>query len=312
MDIHRLLRSPSPEAGGLLPATEPRSDRTSTSQNLGLLSKTVFRSPIIKWILPARIRGLLQNDVVFVGEDFIELKEIVVDGRIRHRALRSDFGSGIYAAQILGPRPDSRAIEKEAQIQNHRHTNGQPNGVSHLPPQVLVLTLKSHDLVLITASTTTKSTTFLTHTHPLPIMGEESPLKELGNLIAVDPNSRAIAVAAFQSNLLLSKIKPNHEQAALKDLLGDMILYDTGMTILRMEFLYPSPGDYAQVILLVIGDTGIQVLSWDNDQALTSEGITTRPYRFGPGRVSPALYPPVVNPYRAQSAKLGYSFEGTW
>lgn len=286
MDIRQLLRSPSPEPGRSPHALETNPDLANAPHSLGLLSKTVFRSPIIKWILPARLRGLLQNDVVFVGENFIELKEITVDGRIRHQALRTDFGCGIHAAQILGPRPDSKAIEEKAKVENHNHTNGMANGVKHLPPQVLVLTLKTSEIVFITASTNESGRTyFTTYSHPLPVFAGSS-LQQPGKLVAVDPNSRAIAVAAVQDNLILANIRPGHEHAALDELLGDMVVYDTEMTILHMEFLYPSPGDSTQVILLVIGDAGIQVLDWDHSQALTSDVITTRHYRFGPGRLT--------------------------
>src|SRR6266536_6581355 len=34
---------------------------------LGLLSQTVIRSPLVHWILPARLRGPNNNDVAFIG-----------------------------------------------------------------------------------------------------------------------------------------------------------------------------------------------------------------------------------------------------
>jgi hypothetical protein len=33
----------------------------------GIMSRTVIESPITRWILPARLRSLQQNDVAFIG-----------------------------------------------------------------------------------------------------------------------------------------------------------------------------------------------------------------------------------------------------
>lgn len=34
---------------------------------LGLLSQTVIQSPLAHWILPARMRSMVNNDVAFIG-----------------------------------------------------------------------------------------------------------------------------------------------------------------------------------------------------------------------------------------------------
>lgn len=36
----------------------------------GLLTRTVIESPVVQWILPARIRSAAHNDVVFIGVCF--------------------------------------------------------------------------------------------------------------------------------------------------------------------------------------------------------------------------------------------------
>lgn len=37
---------------------------------LGVLTQTAIRSPLVHWILPARLRGMDRNDVAFIGVGF--------------------------------------------------------------------------------------------------------------------------------------------------------------------------------------------------------------------------------------------------
>jgi hypothetical protein len=37
---------------------------------LGVLTQTVIRSPVVHWILPAKLRDLDMNDVAFIGVSF--------------------------------------------------------------------------------------------------------------------------------------------------------------------------------------------------------------------------------------------------
>lgn len=280
MDIRHLLRSPSPESRRSQSVADAASGNVNAPVALGVLSRTVFRSPIVKWILPGRIRDIIYNDVIFVGEDFIELKEVQLDDRLRHRALRTDFGCGIYAARVLGPRPDSKAIQDAGD----RLIRGIRRPSDELSPQILLLTLRTSEMVFVTASTDSRGfTTFLTHSHPLPVF-PASPLQQPGHLMAVDPNSRAVAIAAVRDFVVLAKLKPIKDHHSLDELLDDTLVYDAETTILRMEFLYPSTADSSQVYLLLLGDDGILILNWDNDMPLTSDAVHTTQYRFGPGQ----------------------------
>ena len=41
--------------------------RTGLAPTMGILTRTVMGSPIVRWIIPARIRNKQKNDVVFIG-----------------------------------------------------------------------------------------------------------------------------------------------------------------------------------------------------------------------------------------------------
>src|ERR1700753_2225531 len=75
--------------------------RTSQSQ-VGLLYRTMLYSPIMKWIFPARLRSINHNDIVFIGEEFVHIKQIMPNGELLHVALKSDFSSRIRAACVIG------------------------------------------------------------------------------------------------------------------------------------------------------------------------------------------------------------------
>src|SRR5690242_9830543 len=66
---------------------------------IGVLSRTVIHSPVIQWVLPARIRHPDKNDVVFVGEDYIQIKELVESGHLEDVVTKSDFDAKILAAK---------------------------------------------------------------------------------------------------------------------------------------------------------------------------------------------------------------------
>ena len=85
---------------------------------LALLTQTLTSTPVVKWILPARIRSETRNDVLFISEDAVQIKEARRDYSLDHVVVKSDFDSPIRAARIFGlPRestkPDLSAIIKK-------------------------------------------------------------------------------------------------------------------------------------------------------------------------------------------------------
>lgn len=145
---------------------------------LGMLSLTLVRSPVVKWIIPARIRHKRKNDVVFIYESYIQIKEIVgdSDGKMRDVAIKADFDSPIRAARIFGkPR-------KYHMIKSQQKSNTSPR----IPPQMLVLALESNKLVFLFAlDQNGDRVKFVAYQRPLPM--RHPGLEQLGEHIAVDP-----------------------------------------------------------------------------------------------------------------------------
>jgi hypothetical protein len=70
---------------------EAVAETTLQVPELGILSRTLFTSPLFKHVRPAYIRHKDHNDIVLIGEDAVQLKEIHDYGRLRHVATKSDF-----------------------------------------------------------------------------------------------------------------------------------------------------------------------------------------------------------------------------
>src|SRR4051812_40553781 len=111
----------------------------------GVLTKSIIRTPVINFILHARIRRPDLNDVVFVGEDFIHIKQVKHNGHLEHIATKDDFGSRILAAKTFSLDHDPPSNGDDF-IKQEPESSNSGNAKSNLPPQFVVLTLASEDV----------------------------------------------------------------------------------------------------------------------------------------------------------------------
>ncbi|KAL8830642.1 MAG: hypothetical protein Q9191_001319 [Dirinaria sp. TL-2023a] len=186
---------------------------TSKPPALGLLTRTLVDSPVLKLIIPARIRHASRNDVVFVRQNSIEIKEIRGHGSDSHHpspeildvAVKNDFDSPIRAARIFGlPRLFDPTIKQENTTEPGFGASLNPE----LPPQILALTLESMKLVFLCAFHDSRGNVmFQSNYRILSAAGETSQSQQLGEHIAVDPKSRAMAVAANEGSFYLYALK---------------------------------------------------------------------------------------------------------
>ncbi|KAL9000431.1 MAG: hypothetical protein Q9169_000948 [Polycauliona sp. 2 TL-2023] len=203
LDIHQILAR----------NREEKQDMVSRTQNeqgspvLGILSRTLVRSPVIKAIIPARVRHRSRNDVVFVYDDAVVIKEIRggerdEDGHFQDISLedvveKSDFDSPIRAARIMGlPRVSKaprfpgkfRDLDTESNGSSLSPSEVKPDLLheNELPPQILILTLASRNLMFLFAfHDVHEEVHSLSKIWPLPGRAEED--EELGVHLTVDP-----------------------------------------------------------------------------------------------------------------------------
>ncbi|KAK3681163.1 hypothetical protein LTR37_020985 [Vermiconidia calcicola] len=238
------------------PPDRARSEMKSEAM-VGILTKTVAESPVIRWILHARIRRKRYNDVVFVGDDFIHVKQVKEGGHLQHIATKNDFDTRIRAARTfsnVSDAPDEDLFFKTED--SEEHTDG-------IPPQCVVLTLDSNDLLFLYLTNDRNGGFRFVH-QALPMPTFDRLLFQPGEHLAVDPRSRALAVAANEREVVIYSAKfedrIRHElQTGYQDwcpVSAQRPLPVEGV-IQHIDFLYPPMDDNGaddndHVILLLI------------------------------------------------------------
>ncbi|GAB7348970.1 hypothetical protein MBLNU459_g7953t1 [Dothideomycetes sp. NU459] len=253
MRIDQIINSPVDVAGR-------KHDTYSSSKapSLGLLTKTLAGSPTIRWILPARIRHAQKDDLIFVGEDFIHLKEISEQGHLHHVATKADFGCCIMSAKILG-NIDEDTLQTHIKTEDEEMSDGFCSEAK-LPPQVLVLALESQQLVFVFASKDSSGNIQFDMASSIPLPVFTMPYQQLGKHLAVDPKSRAMAIAAPRNNIYLYSVRPMQRLHQGGAALGNKVLpvstegslINVEGTILHMDFLFPPNDDTDHIVLLLI------------------------------------------------------------
>ena len=205
LDIHQILvLNRERETKMMESAAQASSDLPPPT--VGILTQTIVRSPVIRSIIPARIRHQSKNDVIYVYENYVVVKELSGGERIKDVAFSevvledvitiSDFDSTIRAARIIG-------LPRQGQIPCYPGIYWDPINVSQRPgtppeikpeilhdhqmaPQILVLCLESRMLVFLFAYYDVQENVhFRSRNWPLP--PKPSFLEELGEHLAVDP-----------------------------------------------------------------------------------------------------------------------------
>ncbi|KAL8793787.1 MAG: hypothetical protein Q9195_003617 [Heterodermia aff. obscurata] len=231
---------------------------------LGVLTRTLVKSPVIKFIIPARIRDPSpKNDVIFVYNDSVEIKEVIIKDTKDKRAEsvylkdivdKADFDSSIRSARILGRTRQYETVKDYQDI---------PSRPMKIPPQILALTLESSKVVFLCAFYDWGNHLRWLSSYRILPNHAQSYSKQLGEHIAVDPKSRAMAVAAIEGSFVLYALMPmdrlkeqvetvvGMQSSKFNPVMDERFFHVDGV-ILKMEFLHPSKTDIDEVILLVI------------------------------------------------------------
>lgn len=192
VDVHHIMAQNQEPRQHRQPAT-PLESLPQKAPRLGLLSQTLVRSPVAKWIIPARIRHESKNDVIFIFDNYIEIYEInkeTKSGSMKRIAIKADLDSTIRSARVFGlPRkcvlPSSEDIDDgvKEEVEDGESGNAlQPE----VPPHILVLALESKILAFIFAfHDRDGQVQFLQCRRPLPV--DRSSLEQLGEFLAIDP-----------------------------------------------------------------------------------------------------------------------------
>ncbi|KAK1755781.1 mono-functional DNA-alkylating methyl methanesulfonate N-term-domain-containing protein [Echria macrotheca] len=242
---------------------EPKKQRSpNKAPQLGLLTRTVVESHALNFILPVRLRSPQHNDVAFIGDHDVRIQELGSDGRLREIARKSDFGSRIRNACVVGTfdiREDADGDGGTAQslkmedVDPEAGLTDTPN--VQFPPQMLLLVMECGDSIfLFLRRGSDGCLEFVASCCP-------SPRKQLvypGFHLAIDPSSRYVALACAQDFFVVYELESmeNLGQAyAINDSLKPVRSIRPRTVrgvIYQIQFLYPRPGDDRHIILLLI------------------------------------------------------------
>lgn len=232
--------------------TTSRAGRTEPPA--GIATTSILRSPVVCSILHAKIRDGSRNDVVLVGDRFIQVKQVIEEGHLEHVIAKWDFDATICAAKVFTIQTGSN--HEEQLIKREEHSSS--TNASESPPQCLILALDSNDILfLYLRANGNGQHEFVHQTFPTPTF--DRALFQPGRYLAVDHRSRALAVAAHDREIVVYAAKSTTRiQHELRS--GDPnwcpVSSERPMqidgVIQQMEFLIPPADDEDHVVLLVI------------------------------------------------------------
>ncbi|KAJ5187589.1 hypothetical protein N7449_010583 [Penicillium cf. viridicatum] len=277
---------------------------TRSTRMTGLLTQPLIPSPVINWILPARLRNKDHNDVVFIGERRIQIKEALPSGHLQDVVEKSDLEGSLIGAKVINVSTQLPwGTGAPSSLLAHSYDS---YDTDHLPPHILFLATDSNELLFMYYSEM-EDGPFVSYNRPLP--RDVNIADKYGKHIAVDPKARAVAVSAsrnFFGVLWLkspSELQRQMAQGKLNPLESETFLQVDG-DILFMEFLYPKDNHDKRTILLLIvhnlGTTRSMVFEWDEASMLN---------RLGPKLTSTSLprqdqLPSMVIPLAKESSYL--------
>jgi hypothetical protein len=248
VDIHRIL------AGNRITQSEKESpveiETPKRQPAYGILTQTIARSPLVLHILAANLRHKTKYDVMFIGENFVHIKELGADGHLHHVTTKADLPGKVRAARVFG--------ERRTEPQNLEQMNVDwSKEEGKLSPQMLVLTLDNGEFMFLFAKGAGDCVYFIYRTFALP--APPSLRDRPGKYLTVDPWSRAIAIAAWSGKIILYSTKPissldseyKSDPRSWSPIQAQHPVQVEG-TILQMEFLSPPRDSEDSVLLLVL------------------------------------------------------------
>ncbi|SPO05811.1 related to FUN12 - general translation factor eIF2 homolog [Cephalotrichum gorgonifer] len=277
----------------VLSAREPSGavPEESLPPECGLLTRTVIESPVVQWIFPARVRSAAHNDVAFIGDRFVQIRELGDDGQLHDIARKVDFESRIRNARVLGSFYEDSFVGDVHETtsgtfvnppgmhlgQDPLHAPSEPKRPP-LPPQLLVIVLESGQIVFLFLRKSRQGT------FQFVASSVEPPRKERlvhpGFHLAIDPSSRYIVTATCEGLFVIHELEPFdtlngqlHATGTISPIVASRSRALNGI-IHKAEFLFPGSANPDTVILVLIvvrkGASRLIMYEWAHGDDLRS------------------------------------------
>ncbi|KAI1849363.1 hypothetical protein JX266_004858 [Neoarthrinium moseri] len=229
-----------------------------TPPSYGILTKTVFDSPVFHWVLPVQLRSSRNNDVAFIGDNFVQIRELRPDVQLQDVARKQDFGSRIRNACVIGSPSNYVDDQRDAQIKvedgDIEMDNAETPNIRQLPPQLLALVLEGGDLVFLYIKETAHGLDFVSFSRDIPTERLVCP----GFHMAVDPSSRYLVLACAEVHFQIFELESMETLRARcnEDMPLDPVrsVHSRAVrgVIHKIEFLSPGPDNEEVITLMLI------------------------------------------------------------
>ncbi|ETN36575.1 uncharacterized protein HMPREF1541_08853 [Cyphellophora europaea CBS 101466] len=267
----------------------------------GILKHTLSTSPCVRWILPARIRCPSKEDLVFIGQTSVQLREFVSKGdpHLAEAICKLDLNDSILSATVISSKIETVSTIEQTLRQTVEDEQFTVDGRAirdDEPPQILVLSTTRCELVFVYAHQAYDGAVRFIYAKR-PLLTGTGLGDQLGSHLAKDPESRAIAIAPSSGHFIICALRPLDQirnevanwtpanAASFTPWLQQRFIQVDG-AIVRMEFLHSPKDEPSRVILVLLvakqGRSYILLYRWDSTQPL---------HRMRPMRSSGQLLP---------------------
>ncbi|KAI1734358.1 hypothetical protein F4680DRAFT_453995 [Xylaria scruposa] len=268
--------------------------------NYGVLTRTVVKSPIVRWILPVQLRSSRFNDVALVGDQSVQICELSSDFQLQPIA-KVEFGSKIRNCGIMGTHDYLRRTREDIHASYYRGDDADttsydpstsptlPGGVEPIQ-QVLVLVLSTGELVFLIMNLTSAGDWKFAPSH-FPIFGninkdgewvangeDDETLIDPGFLMTISPDGGYLALACAENLFIVYQLKSiaelrlQHAKGQPLQPIRSVRARAVKGVIHKLEFLHPDSGHTFDVVLLIIiaqpGVLRLAIYDWDARQSL--------------------------------------------
>ncbi|PKS08861.1 hypothetical protein jhhlp_003472 [Lomentospora prolificans] len=289
-------------------------NKKRTSPVCGLLTRTVVESPVVQWIFPVRLRSADHNDVAFIGDRFVQIKELRGDGKLHDVARKSDFRSRIINARVLGSFYEDSLADGEfrvgdrgtggSRLSRRSYLHSPTENEAQLPPQLLVLVLENGQIVFLFLHQADRGAcSFVSSV-------VESPRQNLavhpGYHFAIDPSSKYMVTATSEGLFVVYELDSLHnlrrQYQTPGTLMNPVVAYRprtvTGV-IHKVDFLYPGTWDDNTIILILLivrnGVSRMITYEWVQGDDLNSVfSVEMAGFRLPPDHRMPLLLIPLT------------------
>ncbi|KHJ35726.1 putative thermotolerance protein [Erysiphe necator] len=277
------------------------------ASKFGVLTQTVIHSPLVNRMLVARFRGsTINDDVAFVGNDFVQIKELHRDGFLYDVIRKDGFESRIRNAQVVG---SLREYENESETSSDDEESLHGNFTNksrlktkpRLPPHFLALHLYSGVILFIGILVDQQGNMkWITSRYKIAKCAHNL---QSGIHFVVDPTAQYLALGCSEAILTicsLSNRRSLEKQYKLADQLhfveSEFQIFNNG-AILKMDFLRHTI-KIRNICLIVIivtkGQTRILPYNWESDVSLKRIcSINRKGHRLDERRKLPLLLIPL-------------------